>query len=76
MFPELEKMHRQFKHDRFPYMQFFRMCEAAQGGPLDGRHLVCPEDATCLKCIEKVAPYKLVRSRAAGLHSSSSTSIF
>lgn len=38
-------------------MQFFRMCEAARGGPLDGRHLVCDDDPTCVKCIPE---YKMV----------------
>ena len=42
-------------------LKFLRMCEAARGGPQDGRQIQCDEDPTCVQCIPE---YKMVSVEA------------
>jgi hypothetical protein len=42
-------------------LKFLRMCEAARGGPQDGRQIQCDQDPTCVQCIPE---YKMVSEEA------------
>lgn len=42
-------------------LKFLRMCEAARGGPQDGRQIQCDQDPTCVQCIPG---YKMVSEEA------------